>query len=191
MPTDAGRSSSWLCPCPSIESLDSPWCKADMAADPCDLASPHGVIMAPANKINATTMAIHLPAVAAGAGNRCWRWAMVIFSRWKDAFIVTSRGGSIPVTRLINMHVHETHPAVIKRLRRAGGHLSSVVAMLEQGKPCMDVVQQLQAVEKAITQAKRTLIQDHLDHCLSHMVTTKGQPQPGSLDEFREITKYL
>lgn len=92
---------------------------------------------------------------------------------------------------MINMHVHETHPAVIKRLRRAGGHLSSVVAMLEQGKPCMDVVQQLQAVEKAITQAKRTLIQDHLDHCLSHMVTTKGQPQPASLDEFREITKYL
>ena len=55
----------------------------------------------------------------------------------------------------------------------------------------MDVVQQLQAVEKAITQAKRTLIQDHLDHCLSHMVATKGQPQPGSLEEFREITKYL
>jgi hypothetical protein NreA len=89
------------------------------------------------------------------------------------------------------MHVHETHPAVIKRLRRAGGHLSSVVAMLEQGMPCMDVVQQLQAVEKAITQAKRTLIQDHLDHCLSHMVATKDQPQPGSLEEFREITKYL
>jgi uncharacterized protein len=44
------------------------------------------------------------------------------------------------------MHVHETHPAVIKRLRRAGGHLASVVAMLEQGRPCMDVVQQLQAV---------------------------------------------
>ncbi len=55
----------------------------------------------------------------------------------------------------------------------------------------MDVVQQLQAVEKAITQAKRTLIQDHLDHCLSHMVATKDQPQPGSLEEFREITKYL
>lgn len=89
------------------------------------------------------------------------------------------------------MHVHETHPAVIKRLRRAGGHLGSVVTMLEEGKPCMDVVQQLQAVEKAIIQAKRTLIQDHLDHCLSHMVTTHGRAEPGALDEFREITKYL
>lgn len=89
------------------------------------------------------------------------------------------------------MHTHETHPAVIKRLRRAGGHLSSVVKMLEEGKPCLDVVQQLQAVEKAITQAKKTLIQDHLDHCLTHMVTPKGQIKPESLDEFRQITKYL
>lgn len=89
------------------------------------------------------------------------------------------------------MHTHETHPAVIKRLRRAGGHLSSVVKMLEDGKPCLDVVQQLQAVEKAITQAKRTLIQDHLDHCLTDMVDVQGQSQPKSLDEFREITKYL
>ena len=93
--------------------------------------------------------------------------------------------------KVINMHTHETHPAVIKRLRRAGGHLSSVVKMLEEGKPCLAVVQQLQAVEKAIIQAKKTLIQDHLDHCLGHMVDDLGKVQPDSLDEFRQITKYL
>ncbi len=86
---------------------------------------------------------------------------------------------------------HTTHPAIIKRLRRAGGHLASVIQMLEQGKPCLDVAQQLQAVEKAIIQAKKTLVQDHLDHCLSHMVDANGHPQPDSLDEFRQIAKYL
>lgn len=89
------------------------------------------------------------------------------------------------------MHLHDTHPAIIKRLRRAGGHLASVVQMLEQGKPCLEVVQQLQAVEKAITQAKKTLVQDHLGHCLEHMVDTPGAQQQASLDEFRQITKYL
>lgn len=88
-------------------------------------------------------------------------------------------------------HVHTTHPAIIKRLRRAGGHLACVVEMLEQGRPCLDVVQQLQAVEKAITQAKKTLIQDHLDHCLQHMVDGAGRHEPSSLDEFRQITRYL
>lgn len=69
--------------------------------------------------------------------------------------------------------------------------MASVVRMLEEGKPCLDVVQQLQAVEKAITQAKKTLIQDHLDHCLDHMVDARGHTQAASLDEFRQITKYL
>lgn len=89
------------------------------------------------------------------------------------------------------MHIHDTHPDIIKRLRRAGGHLSSVVQMLGQGKPCLEVVQQLQAVEKAITQAKKTLIQDHLGHCLEDMMGTPGAQQQASLDEFRQITKYL
>jgi uncharacterized protein len=89
------------------------------------------------------------------------------------------------------MHTHETHPAIIKRLKRAAGHLASVVHMLEEGRPCLDVAQQLQAVEKAITQAKKTLIQDHLDHCLEDMVAAKQRKGGHSLDEFKEITKFL
>jgi len=88
-------------------------------------------------------------------------------------------------------HTHESHPAIIKRLRRAGGHLSSVIEMIEQGRPCLDVAQQLQAVEKAIAQAKRTLVQDHLDHCLDHMVEASGAGQVVPLEEFKLIARYL
>jgi len=88
-------------------------------------------------------------------------------------------------------HRHETHPEIIKRLKRAEGHLKSVIAMIEDGKPCLDVAQQLHAVEKAITQAKRTLIQDHLDHCLEEVVGTLPQDQRQSIDAFKSITKYL
>ncbi|WP_163449996.1 metal-sensing transcriptional repressor, partial [Escherichia coli] len=63
-------------------------------------------------------------------------------------------------------HLHASHPEIVKRLKRAEGHLRSVVEMIEAGRPCLTVAQQLHAVEKAIEQAKKTLIQDHLDHCL-------------------------
>ncbi|WP_170328542.1 metal-sensing transcriptional repressor [Ruegeria arenilitoris] len=63
-------------------------------------------------------------------------------------------------------HTHASHPKIISRLKRADGHLRSVVAMIEEGRPCLDVAQQLQAVESAIRNAKQTLIHDHLDHCL-------------------------
>lgn len=89
------------------------------------------------------------------------------------------------------IHTHESHPAIVKRLRRAGGHLNRVVEMIEEGRPCLDIAQQLQAVEKAIAQAKKTLIQDHLDHCLDHMVGTPMKTQAQSLDEFKLITRYL
>lgn len=88
-------------------------------------------------------------------------------------------------------HTHDSHPAIIKRLRRANGHLSSTIEMLAQGRACLDVAQQLQAVEKAIQHAKKALIQSHLDHCLEDLVGPLRGGQRDSLDEFREITRYL
>ncbi len=88
-------------------------------------------------------------------------------------------------------HVHETHPDIIKRLKRAEGHLRSVIGMIEADRPCLDIAQQLHAVEKAICQAKKTLIQDHLDHCLEDVVGPLAREQRRSIDEFKEITKYL
>ncbi|MBV9703435.1 MAG: metal-sensing transcriptional repressor, partial [Methylobacteriaceae bacterium] len=36
-----------------------------------------------------------------------------------------------------------SHPEIIKRLKRAHGHLAGVLAMFEQGRPCLDLAQQL------------------------------------------------
>ncbi|MRT04550.1 metal-sensing transcriptional repressor [Ewingella americana] len=89
------------------------------------------------------------------------------------------------------MHLHETHPEIIKRLKRATGHLNGVITMLESGRTCLDIAQQLQAVEKAVSNAKKTLIHDHLDHCLDHAVKADGEVSPDVIREFKEITKYL
>ncbi|MFN2360778.1 MAG: metal-sensing transcriptional repressor, partial [Marinobacter sp.] len=71
---------------------------------------------------------------------------------------------------MVNDHTHQSHPNIIKRLKRANGHLESVIAMIESGKPCLELAQQLHAVEKAIQQAKRVLVQDHIEHCLDDAI---------------------
>lgn len=86
--------------------------------------------------------------------------------------------------------LHASHPEVIKRLRRAEGHLRTVIQMIESGRPCVDVAQQLHAVERAISQAKRTLIHDHVDHCLEGSANGAGEARQ-LIGEFKEITKYL
>ena len=89
------------------------------------------------------------------------------------------------------MTAHTSHPEIIKRLRRAEGHLRSIVAMLEGGRPCLDIAQQLQAVESAIGSAKKTLVHDHIDHCLEHAVRQGTQTADDTIREFKAITKYL
>ena len=64
------------------------------------------------------------------------------------------------------MH-HSDHPEIIKRLKRADGHLQKIIEMIEQGRPCPQVAQQLQAVESAIENAKKALIHDHISHCVN------------------------
>lgn len=88
-------------------------------------------------------------------------------------------------------HVHATHPEIVKRLRRANGHLAKVIGMIEEGRGCTEVAQQLQAVSKAIVNAKAVFIQDHIDGCLSEESLRTPEQQKHAIADFREITKYL
>lgn len=90
------------------------------------------------------------------------------------------------------LHVHETHPGIINRLKRAEGHLRKVIAMLEAGDSCTDIAQQLHGVHNAIGKAKTILITDHIEHCLDESLLEGDlRAQKSSLKEFKEITKYL
>ena len=86
-----------------------------------------------------------------------------------------------------NESTHSTHPKVISRLKRANGHLRSIIDMIEQGRPCLEIAQQLHAVETAVINAKRVLIHDHIDHCLDEEAGSHG----ADMARFRAIARYL
>jgi DNA-binding FrmR family transcriptional regulator len=88
----------------------------------------------------------------------------------------------------MRMTKHDSHPAIVKRLRRAEGHIRSIISMIEEERSCVDLAQQLHAVEAAIGNAKRELIQDHIEHCLDD---TTGRSAKTALQEFKSLTKYL
>jgi uncharacterized protein len=83
---------------------------------------------------------------------------------------------------------HQSHPAVIARLKRAEGHLRSVIVMLVAEKPCLDIAQQLHAVEAAVANAKRELIHDHISHCLEDGESASARD---AISELKQLTKYL
>src|ERR1700730_2564654 len=71
-----------------------------------------------------------------------------------------------PHRRIEEYMPHQTHPAIIRRLKRADGHLQTIIEMIENDRPCLLIAQQLQAVESAIESAKKALIHDHISNCL-------------------------
>ena len=72
---------------------------------------------------------------------------------------------------------------VLTRLRRAHGQLGGVIAMIEQGRSCKDVVTQLAAVSKALDRAGFKIIASGLRDC----ITGSGDQPAVSIDELEKL----
>jgi hypothetical protein NreA len=99
-----------------------------------------------------------------------------------------------PAARLrpaVQPHVHESHTEVVNRLKRAGGHLQTIIGMIEGQRECLDIAQQLQAVIKALEGAKSVLIHDHVEHCLEAAMGPTTREQRATIEQFKKITRYL
>lgn len=86
---------------------------------------------------------------------------------------------------------HANNPVILKRLRRAEGHLASVVRMVAEGRDGLIIAQQMQAVIRALEKSKQMLILDHIDHHLGEATRPLPPDVQQKIAEFREITKYL
>ncbi len=82
------------------------------------------------------------------------------------------------------------HPEVLKRLKRANGHLNTVIKMMEDDRPCLEIAQQLHAVIGALENARVTFIEEHINNCLQNSL---NDPEAARevLKDFKTLTKYL
>jgi uncharacterized protein len=55
----------------------------------------------------------------------------------------------------------------------------------------MELSQQLHAVEKALGNAKKELIKDHIHHCMEETSEALPREVKEFIKEFQEVTKYL
>jgi DNA-binding FrmR family transcriptional regulator len=61
----------------------------------------------------------------------------------------------------------ESAAAVLNRLRRAQGQLAGVIAMVESGRDCTEVVTQLAAVSRALDRAGFKIVASGMRQCLA------------------------
>ena len=72
---------------------------------------------------------------------------------------------------------------VITRLRRAQGQIGGIIAMIEEGRSCSDVVTQLAAASRALDRAGFKIVANGMRQC--HDAELRGE-QPGLSSEQME-----
>ena len=62
-----------------------------------------------------------------------------------------------------------------RRLARIEGQIRGVSSMVEDGRYCVDVLIQLAAVQQALRKVSRSLLEDHMAHCVEEAFSS-GDP---------------
>jgi CsoR family transcriptional regulator, copper-sensing transcriptional repressor len=64
-------------------------------------------------------------------------------------------------------HSEESLRKIINRLSRIEGHIRGVKTMLEEGRPCPEVLVQVAAVRGAVDKVARIILDEHLTDCIA------------------------
>ena len=86
-------------------------------------------------------------------------------------------------------HTHNTD--LMNRLKRAQGHLTTILKMVEDNRDGLETAQQLQAVIAALDKAKTILVTDHIEHHLEEVVGPLSREAREKLGKLSDLAKYL
>ena len=73
--------------------------------------------------------------------------------------------------------------AVSARLKRIEGQVRGINKMIEDDRYCIDVLQQIAAVTRALQSVALHLLDDHLSHCVVNAVKAGGAEKDAKLRE--------
>lgn len=88
-------------------------------------------------------------------------------------------------------HVHsdESLKRVVNRLSRIEGHIRGIKMMVQESRPCPDVLVQVAAVRGAIDRVARIILDEHLTECIGRAakegnIETEIEELKAALDRF-------
>ncbi len=62
---------------------------------------------------------------------------------------------------------HQSNDDVLRRLKSIEGHVRGVQRMVEDGSYCIDVVNQIVAIQRALKKVSALVLDDHLHSCVT------------------------
>ncbi len=59
---------------------------------------------------------------------------------------------------------------VTNRLKSVAGHVNGIARMVEEDTYCIDIIQQIQAVQAALAKVSVMVLDDHMHHCVTEAI---------------------
>lgn len=79
-------------------------------------------------------------------------------------------------------------PKLVSRLNRIEGQVRGITRMVTEGRYCIDVLTQLQAVRAALGKVESAMLQDHLGKCIEGAITSgDAADQRAKINELVEL----
>jgi len=69
--------------------------------------------------------------------------------------------------RLVTAMTHENDAEILRRLKSVEGHVRGVQRMVDEGAYCIDVVNQIVAIQRALKKVSGIVLDDHLHSCVT------------------------
>ncbi len=66
-----------------------------------------------------------------------------------------------------HIHSEESLRGIVNRLSRIEGHIRGVKTMVQESRPCPDVLVQIAAVRGALNRVARIILDEHLTECVA------------------------
>jgi len=87
----------------------------------------------------------------------------------------------------------DTKRSNLNRLRRIEGQIRGLQKMVEEERYCADIVVQIASVQEALRGVSRSLLQNHLQHCVTEAIRSRNKDRAAAqYDELLElIYKHL
>lgn len=79
---------------------------------------------------------------------------------------------------------------ILNRLSYLEGHCGAIKKMIEEGRYCIDVIHQIEAVEAALKKVKEIILENHLHTCVTAAIKGSNEKQREKvLGELLEVFK--
>ncbi|MEX0644251.1 MAG: metal-sensitive transcriptional regulator [Parvularculaceae bacterium] len=86
---------------------------------------------------------------------------------------------------MAHLAAHRDRALIVARLNRVAGQVGGVARMVDEGRYCIDILTQIQAIKSALAKSEDLILQDHAAHCVADAM--KSGDAAGKLKKFEEL----